>query len=63
VKELLTLILGPKALLVAARIDIADGIEAERVERLSSEIDRRLQEVVPDVTEVFLDATPGGGRG
>jgi cation diffusion facilitator family transporter len=58
VKELLTMILGPKALLVAARVDLADGIESDRVESLSSEIDDRLQEVVPDVTEVFLDATP-----
>lgn len=62
VRQLLTMILGPKALLVAARIDLLDGIEAARVERVSSEIDERLHEVVPDVTEVFLDATPGESR-
>ena len=59
VRELLTMILGPKALLVAARVALEDGIDAARVERVSSEIDKRLQEVVPDVTEVFLDPTPG----
>lgn len=59
VRELLTMILGPKALLVAARLDLEDGIDSARVEQLSSEIDERLHEVVPDVTEVFLDATPG----
>ena len=59
VRELLTMILGPKALLVAARVDLEDGIDAARVERLSNEIDQRLREVVPDVTEVFIDATPG----
>jgi cation diffusion facilitator family transporter len=59
VRELLTMILGPKSLLVAARVDLEDGIDAGQVERLSSEIDERLQEVVPDVTEVFLDPTPG----
>jgi cation diffusion facilitator family transporter len=62
VRELLTLILGPKALMVAARVDLVDDIDSERVERLSTEIDERLREVVPDVTEVFLDATPGARR-
>jgi cation diffusion facilitator family transporter len=60
VKELLTMILGPKALLVAARVDVADDVEAGDVERVSTEIDERLREAVPDVTEVFIDATPAG---
>ncbi len=58
VRELLTLILGPNALLVAARIDLADGLDADRIERVSDEIDAKLREVVPDVSEVFVDATP-----
>jgi cation diffusion facilitator family transporter len=62
VEELLTMILGPKALLVAARVDLEDGIGSGQVERLSNEIDSRLQEVVPDVTEVFIDPTPGRQR-
>jgi cation diffusion facilitator family transporter len=57
VVELLTMALGPNALLVAARIDLADGLEPDRVEAVSDEIDQRLRDVVPDVTEVFLDAT------
>jgi cation diffusion facilitator family transporter len=61
VQELLTMVLGPKALLVAARVDLNDGLDAGRVEELSSEIDEQLRESVPDVTEVFLDATPGRG--
>jgi divalent metal cation (Fe/Co/Zn/Cd) transporter len=60
VRELLTLILGPDALLVAARVDLADDLDANRVEQVSDEIDARLREVVPDVTEVFVDATPPG---
>jgi cation diffusion facilitator family transporter len=59
VEELLTMVLGPNALLVAARVDLRDDIDAHRIERASTEIDRRLRDVVPDVTEVFLDATPG----
>jgi cation diffusion facilitator family transporter len=58
VRELLTLTLGPNALLVGARIDLADGLDADRVERVSDEIDACLRDVVPDVTEVFVDATP-----
>lgn len=55
--EMLTMVLGPNSLLVAARVDWADDMEDEDVERASDDIDKRLREVVPDVTEVFLDAT------
>jgi cation diffusion facilitator family transporter len=57
VVELLTMALGPNSLLVAARIDMAEGLHDSDVEQLSDEIDERLRQVVPDVTEVFLDAT------
>lgn len=62
VKELLTMALGPNALLVAARVDLDDRIDAARVERSTTQLEEALREAVPDVTEVFLDATPGGGR-
>lgn len=61
--ELLTMTLGPNALLVAARVDWADDLNDEDVERASDEIEDRLREVVPDVTEVFLDATTSGRPG
>ena len=63
VVELLTLVLGPNALMVAARVDLADGVSAHRVEQVSTEIEERLRERLPDVTEVFLDATHAGKRG
>ena len=53
------MVLGPNALLVAARIDLEDNIDAERVERSTSELEDAIRDAVPDVTEVFLDATPG----
>jgi cation diffusion facilitator family transporter len=59
VAELLTMAVGPNALLVAARVDLDDRLDAGRVERTASELDRALREAVPDVTEVFVDATPG----
>lgn len=58
VVELLTMYTGPRSLLVAARIDLADGVESQRVEELASELDERLREAVPDVDQVFLDPTP-----
>ena len=57
VVELLTMVLGPNSLLVAARVDFADGLNEDEVERASEAIEQRLRDVVPDVTEVFLDAT------
>ena len=59
VEQLLTMVLGPNALLVAARIDFRDGVDAARVERAATEVDDALRAAVPDVTEVFLDPTPG----
>jgi cation diffusion facilitator family transporter len=62
VVELLTMYVGPKSLLVAARIDLADGLDSSRVEALSNELDRRLRDADGDVDQVFLDATPGATR-
>jgi cation diffusion facilitator family transporter len=55
--ELLTMILAPEALLVAARFDPADELTSREVEDLASDLDRRLRDAVPDVTQVFLDPT------
>jgi cation diffusion facilitator family transporter len=62
VLEVLTMVLGPNSLLVAARVDFEDHLDDKGVERASDAIDRRLREVVPDVTEVFLDATTSPAR-
>jgi cation diffusion facilitator family transporter len=63
VVELLTMVLGPNSLLVAARVDFAAGLQDEQLERASEDIDRRMREAVPDVTEVFLDATTASHSG
>ena len=49
VVELLTMVLGPNALLVAARVDLSDDLTPDQVEEVSDRIDQRLREVVPDV--------------
>ena len=50
--------LSPDRLLVAARVDLADGLSADEIERASSELDRELRERIATVWQVFLDATP-----
>jgi cation diffusion facilitator family transporter len=60
--EILTMVLGPNSLLVAARIDFASGLGDDAIEQSSGDIDRRLREAVPDITEVFLDATTARSR-
>jgi cation diffusion facilitator family transporter len=57
VVQVLTMVLGPNSLMVAARVDFAEGLGEDEVERISDEIDQRLRRAVPDITEVFLDAT------
>jgi cation diffusion facilitator family transporter len=55
--ELLTMAMGPDSLLVAVRLDLADGLDSGDVERLASELDREIREAVPAATNVFLDPT------
>lgn len=57
VLQLLTMALSPDRLLVAARVDLTPGVDSERIEDVSSEIDRELRRRVPAVAEVFIDAT------
>lgn len=61
--ELLTMVLGPNSLMVAARVDFAAGLDHAQIEQASTEIDRAMRAAVPDVTEVFLDATTKGRGG
>jgi cation diffusion facilitator family transporter len=58
VLQLLTMYIGPESLLVAARLDLDDGITAADVERLSDRIESALHAAVPDVAQVFLHSAP-----
>ena len=57
VLDLRTMYVGPNSLLVAARLDLKEGIDSERVEELATELDHDLRDAVDDVSEVFLDPT------
>jgi cation diffusion facilitator family transporter len=57
VVELMTEVLGPRQLLVAARIDIDDELSGAQVEEVSTRLEEDLHRKFPQVTQVFLDAT------
>jgi cation diffusion facilitator family transporter len=62
VVELLTMVLGPSSLLVAARIDLKDGLSAQQIEHASNRLAHSLRRAVPDVRQVFLDPTAAGAE-
>jgi cation diffusion facilitator family transporter len=55
VKEMLTMQLGPDAVLVAARVEFADDLSAREVEQVSTAIETEMLQRVPSLTQVFLD--------
>jgi cation diffusion facilitator family transporter len=55
--ELMTMAMGPDSLLVAVRLDLADGLDSDDVEQLASELDREIRAAVPAAAHVFLDPT------
>ncbi len=58
VVELLTMRLGPDAVLVAARVDVVDDTTGGDLEQVADEVDERVRERFEDVKHVFLDPTP-----
>jgi divalent metal cation (Fe/Co/Zn/Cd) transporter len=50
--------LAPDQVLVAARVDLADHLSPEDVERASDEVDTMIRDRFGDVLHVFLDPTP-----
>jgi cation diffusion facilitator family transporter len=55
--ELLTMHIGTDEILLATRLDLADGLDSTEIEELSTRIERRIGQRHPEVTQVFLDAT------
>jgi cation diffusion facilitator family transporter len=56
--ELRTMYVGPRSLLVAARIDLADGVDGQRIEQMAEAVEAEMRRAVPDVSDVYLDPTP-----
>src|SRR3954465_12819202 len=57
VVELLTMQLSPEEILVAVKVDFSDGLDSQRIEDVSTEIERQLRKECSMVRHVFLDAT------
>ncbi len=58
VVDLLTQRIGTDQVLVCARLDFADDLDAPALESAALEMDRGLRERFPDVAEVFLEPVP-----
>ena len=58
VLELMTMRLSPDEVLVAARVDLADDLTPDEIERAADEIDDSIKERFPEVRHLFLDPTP-----
>ena len=61
VSFLLTSVIGPGELMVAAKVDFADNATADDIERASDDAERRLVARHPGVRYVFLDPTSSDG--
>ncbi|MFH8336788.1 cation diffusion facilitator family transporter [Streptomyces sp. AM6-12] len=59
VEALFTMKLGLDSTLVAARIDLAPGLDSERVEEVADRIKRSLAAMFPAADQIFLDVTDG----
>jgi cation diffusion facilitator family transporter len=59
---LLTSVIGPGQLVVAAKVDFDDTATAAEIERVSDEAERRLVERHSGIRYVFHDPTAGDGR-
>ena len=59
VPTLLTMQLGPGAILVAAKVDFNDDVSGAEIEAASDEAERRLRARYPGIQYVFLDPTRG----
>jgi cation diffusion facilitator family transporter len=62
VPVLITSVIGPGQLIVAAKVDFADGATADEIESVSDEAERRLVARHPGVRYVFLDPTTADGH-
>jgi cation diffusion facilitator family transporter len=58
VVDLMTERIGTDQVLVCARLDYVDGLDARQVEASTVEMNRRLREEFGDVVEVFLEPVP-----
>ncbi len=62
INEIRTMHLGPEDVLVAASVDAIDGIPAEEVERVTSELERAIKAKYPEVRRLFIETQSVAGH-
>lgn len=62
INEIRSMHLGPDDILVAASVDATDGISAERVEALTSKLERAIKGKFPEVRRLFIETQSGAGH-
>ena len=63
VLRLLTMHLGPDAVLVNTEIHVVDGLETDQIEELLERITQRMREEMPEVAQTFIELHPPGKVG
>ena len=56
VLTLLTMHLGPEEVLVNINVAFIDGLETDAIEALVDRIENRIQQVVPEAKQIFIEA-------
>ena len=62
VVELLTRYLGAHEIMVAARVELVEDLDSAQIAGMSAEIDQRLRNANPEITQVFIDPTAAEER-
>ena len=62
INEIRTMHLGPEDVLVAASVDAIDGLPAEEVERVTSELERAIKDKYPEVRRLFIETQSVAGH-
>lgn len=63
VLRLLTMHLGPDAVLVNTEIHVIDGLDTDQIEDLLERITQRMREEMPEVAQTFIELHPPGKVG
>jgi len=63
VLRLLTMHLGPNAVLVNAEIHVIDGLDTDQIEDLLERITEAMRDEMPEVAQTFLELHPPGREG
>jgi cation diffusion facilitator family transporter len=62
INEIRTMHLGPQDILVAASVDAIDNITAERVEAVTSQLERAIKTKFPEVRRLYIETQSSAGH-